>query len=34
MSTIEEIDHAVEVSSPKDLIILHCTSTYPSRVES
>jgi N-acetylneuraminate synthase len=33
MSTIEEIDHAVEVLGPKDLIILHCTSTYPSQVE-
>jgi len=33
MSTIEEIDHAVEVLGRKDLIILHCTSTYPSRLE-
>ena len=33
MSTLEQIDHAVEVLGPKDLIILHCTSTYPSQVE-
>ncbi len=33
MSTIEEIDHAVEVLGTDDLIILHCTSTYPSRIE-
>jgi N-acetylneuraminate synthase len=29
MSSIEEIDHAVEVLGTNDLIILHCTSTYP-----
>src|SRR5207302_10928011 len=29
----EEIDHAVEILGLKDLIILHCTSTYPSQVE-
>jgi len=33
MSTIEQIDHAVEVLGTKDLIILHCTSTYPSKPE-
>jgi N-acetylneuraminate synthase len=33
MSTLEQIDHAVEVLGLKDLIILHCTSTYPSQVE-
>jgi N-acetylneuraminate synthase len=33
MSTLEEIDHAVEVLGLKDLIILHCTSTYPSQLE-
>ncbi|MBI5667991.1 MAG: N-acetylneuraminate synthase family protein [Chloroflexi bacterium] len=33
MSTIEQIDHAVEVLGKDDLIILHCTSTYPSKVE-
>jgi N-acetylneuraminate synthase len=30
MSTLEEIDHAVEVLGKKDLVILHATSTYPS----
>lgn len=29
MSTLEEIDHAVEVLGTNDLIILHATSTYP-----
>ncbi|MGH9970709.1 MAG: N-acetylneuraminate synthase family protein [Pyrinomonadaceae bacterium] len=33
MSTQEQIDHAVKVLGVKDLIILHCTSTYPSKVE-
>lgn len=33
MSTLEEIDHAVEVLGTDDLIILHCTSTYPSKVD-
>ena len=33
MSTIEQIDHAVDVLGTNDLIILHCTSTYPSSVE-
>jgi N-acetylneuraminate synthase len=33
MSTIEEIDHAVEVLGTEDLIVLHCTSTYPSKPE-
>ena len=32
MSTLEEIDHAVEVLGSKDLIVLHCTSTYPSQI--
>jgi len=30
MSTLEEIDHAVKVLGKKDLIIYHCTSTYPT----
>ena len=30
MSTLEEIDHAVEVLGTDDLIVLHATSTYPS----
>lgn len=33
MSTIEQIDHAIEVLGKENLIILHCTSTYPSKVE-
>jgi N-acetylneuraminate synthase len=30
MSTLEEIDHAVEVLGRKDLVILQSTSTYPA----
>jgi N-acetylneuraminate synthase len=30
MSTLEEIDHAVEVLGAEDLVLLHATSTYPS----
>jgi N-acetylneuraminate synthase len=30
MSTMDEIRHAVKVLGKKDLIIYHCTSTYPS----
>jgi N-acetylneuraminate synthase len=30
MSTMEEIEGAVRVIGEKDLVILHCTSTYPS----
>jgi N-acetylneuraminate synthase len=30
MSTIEQIDHAVEVLGKRDLVLLHTTSTYPS----
>jgi len=33
MSTLEEIDHAVEVLGTDDLVLLHCTSTYPSKLE-
>ncbi len=33
MSTLEQIDHAVEVLGKDDLVILHCTSTYPSKAE-
>jgi N-acetylneuraminate synthase len=33
MSTIEQIDKAVEVLGKKDLIILHSTSTYPAYYE-
>lgn len=30
MSTLAQIDHAVDVLGPEDLIVLHCTSTYPA----
>lgn len=33
MSSQEEIDHAVEVLGKENLIVLHCTSTYPSKPE-
>ena len=33
MSTLEEIDHAVEVLGTDDLVLLHTTSTYPSAIE-
>ena len=33
MSSLEQIDHAVEVLGTDDLIILHCTSTYPAAIE-
>jgi N-acetylneuraminate synthase len=32
MSTLEQIDHSVEVAGRSDLILLHTTSTYPSEV--
>jgi len=33
MSTLEQIDHAVELLGTKELILMHCTSTYPSKPE-
>ena len=33
MSTMEEIKHAVSILGEDNLIILHCTSTYPSNAE-
>lgn len=33
MSTIEQIDHAVEVLGTGDLVLMHATSTYPSQLE-
>ena len=30
MSTMEEIEHAVEILGTENLVIYHCTSTYPS----
>ena len=33
MSTMEEIKHAVNILGKEDLVIYHCTSTYPSNAE-
>ena len=33
MSTMEQIDHAVEVLGREQLVILHATSTYPAQYE-
>ena len=33
MSTSEEIDAAVDVLGPRDLVLLHCISAYPAQVE-
>ena len=33
MSTIEEIDRAVYLLEGTDMILYHCTSTYPNEVE-
>jgi N-acetylneuraminate synthase len=33
MSTLEEIDAAVEVLTTTNLVLMHCTSTYPSRID-
>lgn len=33
MSTLEQIDHAVEVVGTRDLILMHTTSTYPAKLE-
>jgi N-acetylneuraminate synthase len=33
MSTLEQIDHAVEVLGRDDLVLLHTTSTYPSQID-
>ena len=33
MSTMGEVHHAVEILGSKDLVLMHCTSTYPSRPE-
>jgi N-acetylneuraminate synthase len=33
MSTVEQIDHAVEVLGKDDLVLLHTTSTYPSQID-
>ena len=31
MSTMEQITHAIDVLGTEDLVILHCTSSYPAR---
>ena len=33
MSTMEQIRHAVDILGEENLIILHCTSTYPSNAD-
>jgi N-acetylneuraminate synthase len=33
MSTLEQVDHAVEILGKHDLVLLHCTSTYPAKLE-
>jgi N-acetylneuraminate synthase len=33
MSTLEQIDHAVEVLGTRDLVLLHACSTYPANYE-
>lgn len=33
MSTLAQIDHAVEVLGTQDLVLMHATSTYPSKPE-
>jgi N-acetylneuraminate synthase len=33
MSSLEQIDHAIEVLGTDDLILLHTTSTYPARTD-
>ncbi len=33
MSSLEEIDRAAQTLGTDNLVLLHCTSTYPSRLE-
>ena len=33
MSTMEQITHAIDVLGADDLVVLHCTSSYPARNE-
>ena len=33
MSSLDEIKHAVKILGEKDLVIYHCTSTYPSNAD-
>lgn len=34
MSTMDQIDHAIEVLGTSDLVILHTTSAYPAKLEN
>ncbi len=33
MSTLEQVDHAVEVLGKDDLVLMHCNSSYPAKAE-
>ncbi len=33
MSTVDQIDHAVDVLGIDDLVLMHCTSTYPAKID-
>ncbi len=33
MSSLAQIDHAVEILGKENLVLLHCTSTYPAKLE-
>lgn len=33
MSTMEQIDHSVEILGHENLILMHCMSTYPAKIE-
>lgn len=33
MSTVEEINHALDIIGQKNTIVMHCTSTYPSTLD-
>lgn len=33
MSTLEQVDHAVDILGDERLVVLHCTSAYPSKVD-
>lgn len=33
MSTMEEVEHALDILGEEDLVVLHCTSTYPASLK-
>jgi N-acetylneuraminate synthase len=33
MSTMEQIEHAVKLTGEENIALLHCTSTYPAKIE-